>query len=182
MLLVEEKMLEYIIAGCKERDSTCQKQLYEIYGKRMTALCLRYCNDYETAKDLMHDGFIKVFSSISEYKGEGSFNAWIKKIFLNVALDNLKKNILKKNSVELSIVDNYISDENAEISQNIDTEHIFKAIQQLPQVARTIFNMFNIDGYSIDEICKKLNMSNIAVRTQHSRAKQKLREILKDYI
>ena len=144
----------------------------------MTAVCLRYTDDYETARDLMHDGFIKVFGHIGEYSGTGSFEGWLRRIFVNISLDHIRKRV---ENIDIDKVEYLLdqSDDDWEIDSDISIDDIFEAIKQLPEVARTIFNMFNLDGYSIKEICNELNMTSEAVRSQHCRAKEKLRKILK---
>ena len=180
MNLLDNDTLFEIVSGCKKYNSTAQHRLYQIYAKRMTALCQRYCNDYETARDLMHDGFIKVFESVENYDGKGNFDAWLKKIFVNGCIDNLRKVDVLKMPIEIESLENFIADTHTDFTEKVDIEQIMKAIAQLPNIARTVFNMYNIDGYSIEEIAQKLNMTSTAVRTQHSRAKQKLQIILKE--
>ena len=160
-------ILEDIIEGCKSKEQSSQRRLYELYSKRMVSLCMRYTGDYDTARDLMHDGFIKTFNSICDYKGYGSFEGWLRRIFVNLSIDYVTRQMKK------------VDTDNEDYTvQGIDIEEIYAAIKQLPDIARTIFNMFNLDGYTIQEIADKLNMSNVAVRSQHSRAKERLRQIL----
>jgi len=180
MNLVKNDTLFEIVSGCKKHNSTVQHRLYQIYAKRMMALCQRYCSDYETARDLMHDGFLRVFESIENFDGKGNFDVWLKKIFVNVCIDNLRKNDVLKMPIEVESLENFIADKQTDFSEKIDIEQIMNAISQLPKIARTVFNMYNIDGYSIEEIAQELNMTSTAVRTQHSRAKQKLQEMLKE--
>jgi len=181
MNLVKNDTLFEIVSGCKKRNSTAQHRLYQIYAKRMTALCQRYCNDYETARDLMHDGFVRVFESIEDYDGKGNFDAWFKKIFVNGCIDNLRRIEVLGMPLEVETLENFIADTQPDFTEKIDIEQIMNAIAQLPNIARTIFNMYNIDGYSIEEIAQELNMTSTAVRTQHSRAKQRLQIMLKEF-
>ena len=181
MNLVNNDMLFDIVSGCKKHNSTAQHRLYQIYAKRMTALCQRYCGDYETARDLMHDGFIRLFESVENYDEKGNFDSWVKKVFVNICIDNLRKTDVLRMPIEVESLENFIADTQYDFSEKIDIKQIMNAIAQLPNNARTVFNMYNIDGYSIDEIAQKLNMTSTAVRTQHSRAKQKLQEMLKEF-
>lgn len=183
MVLVDTVMLESIIDGCKKNEQNCQKRLYELYAKQMTAVCFRYTNDYEVARDLMHDGFIKTFANIGNYRGEGSFEGWLRRVFVNISLDYIRQEIKGVGLDKVEFMLDYKSeDDNWDFAQNIDVDMIFNAIKQLPDLGRTIFNMFNLDGYTIKDICKELNMTSEAVRSQHSRAKEKLRNILKNNI
>ena len=178
-LLNDDTLLE-IVSGCKKNNSNAQHRLYQIYAKRMTALCQRYCGDYDTARDLMHDGFVRVFNSIKTYNEEKCFEAWLKKIFINIAIDKVRKIDALKTPLELNTLENIIADTQGDFSENADIQQIMFAIEQLPNIARTVFNMYNIDGYSIEEIAQELNMTATAVRSQHSRAKQKLQVMLKE--
>ncbi len=175
-MAIDTDILNEIIEGCKRNEQGSQRRLYDLYAKQMTAVCMRYTGDYDTARDLMHDGFIKIFKSIYSYKGDGSFEGWVRRIFVNLSLDYLKK---RQESTPISSIEYMLSDSEEEFVGSVEIEKIFDAIQQLPDVARTIFNMFNVDGYSMKEICEKLNMTNVAVRSQHHRAKEKIREIIK---
>lgn len=174
---LREKVLEEIVDGCRQGESSAQRRLYELYAKQMTALCMRYTSDYEAARDLMHDGFIKIFTQIDKFEGRGSFEGWMKRIFLNLSLDYLKKKI---NHIELDQVDYMLEDETSDFVGGIDAERIYEAIKKLPSGCRVVFNMFNIDGYSIKEISEKLGMTSVAVRSQNHRAKERLKELLKD--
>ena len=155
-------ILEDIIEGCKSKEQSSQRRLYELYSKRMVSLCMRYRGDYDTARDLMHDG---------------SFEGWLRRIFVNLSIDYVTRQMKK---VDIDSMEHTLqsTDNEDDTIQGIDIEEIYAAIKQLPDIARTIFNMFNLDGYTIQEIADKLNMSNVAVRSQHSRAKERLRQIL----
>ncbi|MDR0830897.1 MAG: sigma-70 family RNA polymerase sigma factor [Prevotellaceae bacterium] len=176
---MENDILNEIISGCKNQNREAQHRLYEIYAKRMTALCFRYCGDRETARDLMHDGFIRIFSHIDEYSGVGNFEGWLRKIFVNVSLDFIRRNEAENNKIQLEVVENFTADKTSDFTENIDIEQIMKAIGKLPTVARAVFNMYNIDGFSIEHIANELKMTATAVRSQHLRAKQKLQIMLK---
>jgi RNA polymerase sigma-70 factor (ECF subfamily) len=179
MDFIEDDILVEIIAGCKKHNSQAQHRLYELYAKRMTALCYRYCYDRELARDLIHDGFVRVFSYIDDFNEVGSFEGWLKKIFLNVALDRLRRADAMKDAISVDGLENFIADRAPDFTQKINIEDIFKAIGKLPDVARTVFNMHDIDGFSLEDIAKELNMTASAVRSQHARAKQKLQIMLK---
>ncbi|MDR1542916.1 MAG: sigma-70 family RNA polymerase sigma factor [Prevotellaceae bacterium] len=179
MNFVDENTLFEIISGCKNHNSKAQHHLYEIYAKRMTALCYRYCNDYEAARDLMHDGFIRVFSHIEEYSGTGNFEGWLKKVFVNMALDKLRRTDALKEAANVLDLENFLYEKDPDFTEKIDISDIMQAISELPVMARTVFNMYNIDGYPLENIAKELNMTATAVRSQHARAKQKLQAVLR---
>ena len=94
-----------LIKGCKENKPKAQKELYETYARKMMAVCLRYTNDRESAQDLLQDGFIKVFTAIGTYSGNGSFEGWMRKIFVNTALEYLRKNDILRETVDIDSPD-----------------------------------------------------------------------------
>ena len=87
----EFKNEQQLISGCQDGDRRAQKMLYELYSGKMMGVCLRYCKERETARDLLHDGFLKVFSHIVDYEGKGSFEGWIRRIMVNTALEFIRK-------------------------------------------------------------------------------------------
>jgi RNA polymerase sigma factor (sigma-70 family) len=124
----------------------------------------------------MQESFLKAFRKIDTYKGEVSFGAWLKKIVVNRSLDHLKKKRVKFEEVTprtMQMMDD------ADDYGEVDVESIKKAIRSLPDSYRTILSLYLIEGYDHDEISQILGISNAASRTQYSRAKSKLRELLK---
>lgn len=174
-ILKRKETLEDILLDCKNCKPKAQRQLYDLYAKRMTAVCLRYCNDYETARDLMHEGFIKLFNHLDDFNNSGPFEAWMQRIFVNVSLEHLRKNDLLKYSLDVSELAEVLTNHEELAYDKLSAEDIMKVISQLPDCGRTIFNLYDIEGYSLAEIAQKLNMSETAVRSQHARTKQKLR-------
>ena len=159
-----------------EGNQKAQFQLYKLYYKPMYNVSLRIVNDEAEAEDIMQEAFLKAFRKINTYKGEVSFGAWLKKIVINRSLDYLKKK--KMQFEEVSERTMKLPDQNEEIGE-VDVECIKKAIQSLPDGYRTVLSLYLIEGYDHDEISQILGISNSASRTQFSRAKAKLRELLK---
>jgi len=153
-----------------------QFQLYKLYYKPMYCVSLRILNDEAEAEDIMQESFLKAFRKIDTYKGEVSFGAWLKKIVINRSLDHLKKKKMQFEKVSEQTMK--LPDDNEEIGE-VNVEHIKKAIQSLPDGYRTVLSLYLIEGYDHDEISQILGISNSASRTQFSRAKSKLRELLK---
>ncbi|SHI98753.1 RNA polymerase sigma-70 factor, ECF subfamily [Tangfeifania diversioriginum] len=165
-----------IIDQCRKGSQKAQFQLYKLYYKAMYSVSLRIVNDECEAEDVMQEAFLNAFNKIDTYKGEVSFGAWLKKIVINRSLDCLKKRKAKFEEVNertMEVPD--FGDTTADI--NINT--IKKAIKCLPDGYRTILSLYLIEGYDHDEISEILGISNAASRTQYSRAKSKLRELLK---
>jgi len=168
----EEKTL---IAGCKKNDPLARKQLYEFYAPAMLGICFRYTNDREKAKDVLHEGFIKVFTKINTYSEEGSLVGWMRRIFVTTALEFLRES----NSLQfMDIVKYEDTIETVEISaiEKLSAEDILKCISELPKGCRLIFNMFALEGYSHGEIAKMLNIKEGTSRSQFAHAKQLLQE------
>lgn len=174
---------QQIIAGCKEKKGDAQKALYEKYARLMFGICLRYTSDEETAKDLLQEGFIKVFNHIHSFQDKGSFEGWLKRIFINQALENIRKS-----KVNLQMSDNIqdlpdVVDNNAEERMyDISEADLLQMIRELPKGYATIFNLYAIEDLSHKEIAKMLKISEGTSRSQYVRARQILQEKVKMYI
>ena len=153
-----------LIEGCRNGERLAQKELYETYSRKMMGVCLRYVSDRETARDLLQDGFVKVFTSMDSYSGLGSFEGWMRKIFVNCALEYLRKS---DNTVEL------VHPDSSAIS-DMSAVELMKLVQELPAGFRTVFNLFAIEGYSHKEISEMMNITESTSRSQFTRAKQLL--------
>jgi RNA polymerase sigma-70 factor (ECF subfamily) len=174
--------LQQLIAGCKNKNRDCQKQLYEAYSRPMYSVCLRYAPDTETAEDLLHDGFIKIFSAIDSYLGKGSFEGWMRRIFINIALEKIRK---EKSAViitgELYDIQD-ITDDETERANQIPEEELMKMIQELPKGYRTVFNLHAIEDFSHKEIASMLGVTESTSRSQYIRARQILQVKVIDYL
>jgi len=173
-----------IIAGCKEQKREAQKMLYDKYARRMYSICLRYSSDTDAAQDLLQDGFMKVFAGIVTFQDRGSFEGWLKRIFINLALENIRKKrsmILASDDVQ-NIPD--IVDESTEDKQmyEISETDLLKMIQELPKGYATVFNLYAIEEYSHKEIAEALGINEGTSRSQYVRARQLLQEKVKQYI
>lgn len=171
----EKKLIE----ACKNNDARAQRLLYETFVRKMMSVCLRYADNREMAEDFLQEGFIKVFSSIQSYNYEGSFEGWMRRIFINTALETLRKNDLLRNSVELDA---------PEVQQEVDytaidkisADELMELIAQLSPGFRTVFNMFAIEGYSHREIAQALNINESTSRSQYTRAKRLLQKWIEE--
>ena len=168
-----------LIEACKNNDVRAQKLLYETFSRKMMSVCLRYADNREMAEDFLQDGFIKVFSSIRSYSYEGSFEGWMRRIFVNTALEALRKNDLLRNGVELNALE---PQQEADYSavEKISADELMELIAQLPPGFRTVFNMFAIEGYSHREIAETLNINESTSRSQYTRAKRLLQKWIKE--
>ena len=162
-----------LIAGCKKNESWARKKLYELYAPAMLGVCVRYVNDYEKAKDILHEGFIKVYTKINTYSEEGSLGGWMRRIFVTTALGFLREDHSRQ---YIDIVDYGEKIEAVEISavEKLSAEDILKCISELPKGYRLVFNMYAIEGYSHAEIAEMLNINEGSSRSQFLHAKRLL--------
>ena len=166
-----------IIDLCRNGDPKAQFQLYKLYYKPMYNVSLRIVNNETDAEDIMQESFLKAFKKIDTYKGEVSFGAWLKKIVINRSLDYLKKRKVKFEEISQKTTE--VADYQMELKE-VDLKTIKNAIQGLPDGYRIVLSLYLIEGYDHEEISQILGISNSNSRTQYLRAKNKLRELLKD--
>ena len=172
---VELKLIESCIKG----DRASQKAIYDRLAPRMLPLCMRYVGDRSLAEDVLQDGFITLFTHLHSYPGNGSFEGWARKIFVTTALMELRKKDALKMSDELDTVRGMKADLPSQ-GQNIGYKELMKLVMQLPAGFRTVFNMYAVEGYSHKEIGDILGISESTSRTQLSRARICLQNMIKE--
>jgi RNA polymerase sigma-70 factor (ECF subfamily) len=145
----------------------------------MFPICIRYIGDRAQAEDVLQDGFIMLFSKLKDYKGEGSFEGWARRIFVTTALMSLRKKDALKMSDELDLAKGMTTDSSSQL-QNIGYKDLMKLVMSLPPGFRTVFNMYAIEGYSHKEISDMLGISETTSRTQLSRARVWLQNKIKE--
>lgn len=165
--------------ACVKQDPRAQRILYELYSPRMLSLCIRYVGERERARDILHDGFITVFEKIGSYNGTGSFEGWLRRIFVNTALMALRKGDVLKYSDELSDSGKELTVESSVLG-NITSSELMRLISTMPPGFRTVFNLFAIEGYNHQEIAKELKISEGSSRSQLSRARLWLQDKLNE--
>lgn len=171
-----------IIEGCVKGDRKCQQIIYEKFYGKMLGTCMRYSKDREEARDILQDGFMKVFANIKKYGGNGSFEGWIRKIMVNTAIDLIRKS--KKRMIQYADSDHAeeIAEEENNEYVNISTAEIIEAVQQLPPSYRTVFNMFVVDGFAHKEIAEQLGITVGTTKSNLSKAKMNLKKMLANKI
>ena len=167
---------EQLIAGCKEGKPRAQKKLFEQYASVMLSVCVRYVPDRETARDILQDGFIKIYTKINTYSGEGSFAGWIRRIFVTTALEYLRQNDALRQSASIEEYYNTIVDEKETVLDKISADDLMDGISKLPNGYRTIFNLYAIEGYSHSEIAEMIGISESTSRSQYMRARNILQK------
>jgi len=170
MIFTEQQLLK----GCIKNDRKCQEMLYELYAEDMLGVCLGYSGDHDSAKDILQEGFIKVFNNIKKFKGKGSLKGWIRKIIINTAIDHYRQTASQRVFAEIED-DAYIFIEENVLSQ-INTDELLRLIQKLPDGYRIVFNLYAVEGFSHKEIAEKLQISIGTSKSQLFRAKRLLQE------
>jgi len=165
-----------LIKGCLRREPSAQKLLYDSYSAKMYTLCYRYVRNPMEAEDILITAFVKIFDKIHQFKSEGSFEGWIRRIIVNEALTFLRRNRAMYLETELEQADRE-PDYNA-LGDHLEAEDLLKMIQELPTGYRIVFNLYAIDGYSHKEIAEQLGISENTSKSQLSRARTFLQKLL----
>lgn len=171
IIMTDTELVEQCIKG----DQDCKKMLYEKYASTMLGVSLRYSSSLTEAEDMLQDGFIKVYRYLNKYSGNGSLEGWIRKIIVNTALNNYKRNQLWDKNIEVGEFEKTVEDSRVSNNSNLNAEQLLKLISQLPTGYKLVFNLFEIEGYSHSEIAEMLNIAESTSRTQLKKAKEKLR-------
>lgn len=164
-----------LITGCIKGDRKAQRELYDTYSRKMMGVCYRYVGEQETARDLLQEGFIKVFANINSYSGSGSFEGWMRKIFVNSSLEYLRKSNVLKEATDLDSLAELVEPDASAISK-ISSKELMQLVNKLPDGFRTVFNLFAIEGYSHKEIADMLSITESTSRSQYTRARQILQK------
>ena len=168
-----------LIESCIKGDRASQKAIYDRLAPRMLPLCMRYVGDRSLAEDVLQDGFITLFSKLKDYKGDGSFEGWARRIFVTTALMSLRKKDALKMSYELDVVRG-MKAETVSQTQNLGYKELMELVMSLPPGFRTVFNLYSIEGYSHKEIGEMLGINETTSRTQLSRARIWLQNKIKE--
>jgi len=168
-----------LIEGCIKGNRKMQYELYERFAPKMFGVCLRYATNAEEAEDILQEGFVKIFKKMASYRGDGSFEGWIRRIFVNTAIEQFRKKTYLQaitEQEENSLEGKYIS-----VLDNLAEKDIIKLIQQLSPGYRTVFNMYVIEGYTHKQIAEALGISEGTSKSQLSRARLILQDLVKSY-
>lgn len=169
---------EDLIKGCIRRERSAQKRLYDTFSSKMYALCCRYVKDSMEAEDVLVTAFTKILDRIDQFKGDGSFEGWIRRIVVNESLTYLRRNRSMYVETELEAADR--DPDYQHLSDHLEAEDLLSMIQELPVGYRMVFNLYAIDGFSHKEIADQLNISENTSKSQLSRARVFLQKLLAD--
>ncbi|MCO5260118.1 MAG: RNA polymerase sigma factor [Crocinitomicaceae bacterium] len=166
-----------LIQDCLNGNSIAQRKLFEKFAPKMMSVCLRYMKDSQEAEDVLQDGFVKIFQSLSAYEKIGSLEGWIRRIIVNTALDQLRKNNKFGYMDDVDEV-GYKIENNSYIVENLAAQDLMNMISQMPDGYKVVFNMFAIEGYSHKEIAEQLGISENTSKSQYLRARDYLKKQL----
>ena len=170
-----------LIKGCIAGDRRLQEELYRRVLPKMYAVCLRYANNADDAQDLLQEGFIKVYRNLHRFRAEGSFEGWIRRVFVNTSIEHFRKK-----STRLSMVtdkeENTIEDADITAIHKLAEKDIINIIQELSPGYRTVFNLYVVEGYSHKEIGELLGISEGTSKSQLARAKGVLQKKITQYL
>lgn len=170
-----------LIKGCIAGDRRMQEELYRRFSPKMYAVCLRYANNADDAQDLLQEGFIKVYRNLHRFRAEGSFEGWIRRVFVNTSIEHFRKK-----STRLSMVtdkeENTIEDADITAIHKLAEKDIINIIQELSPGYRTVFNLYVVEGYSHKEIGELLGISEGTSKSQLARAKGVLQKKITQYL
>ncbi len=151
--------------------------LYERYADRMLGVCYRYVGDRDTARDLLHDGFVTVFTKIADFRGDGAFEGWLRRIFVTTSLGYLRKNVNLRDPGPVDEMYDLRSDE-VGVLERMSARELLEIIGKMPEGYRTVLNLYAVEGYSHREIAELLGISEATSRSQYMRARGHLKKTL----
>jgi len=167
MLQTEE---EYeLIQKCLQGNSVSQKKLFDIFSSRMYSVCMRYASDPDLAQDFLQEGFIRLFKNLHQFRFEGSFEGWVRRIFIHTSIEFCRKNAKNMEVNGLEELENIGFNES--VLDKFNAESLLLMVQKLPLGYRTVFNLYAIEGYTHKEIAIELGISENTSKTQLRKAR-----------
>jgi len=174
MFLKHKYSTEDLIEKCKAADRKAYELLYKQFASKMLGVCLRYATDKMEAEDMLQNGFIRVFNKINDYRGDGSFEGWMRRIMVHSAIEYYRKH---HKMVKVDIEESgYEQSVNAVAASSLEAKDLLKMIQELPAGYRMVFNLYAVEGYSHREIAEIAGITEGASKSQLSRARTILKQ------
>lgn len=175
-----------LIQRCKENDRAAQQAIFKYYSSKMMGICLRYSKNVDDAKDILHDGFFKVFTTISKFRSDSALETWMTRVFINTAISHLRERSKKYNHLSIDdayieLADEPIEDENKRAIDKLEKEDALALVRKLPEKYQLIINMYAVEGMSHKEIAETLGVSEGTSKSQLSRARKMLSDMFKEY-
>ena len=169
-----------LLRGCMEGNRRMQEELYRRFSPRMYAVCLRYAGNAEEAEDILQEGFIKVFKKLDSFRSEGSFEGWVRRVFVNTAIEHFRRKRYLMPVTEKE--ENTIEGKYVSVLDELAEKDILALVQELSPGYRTVFNMYVVEGYTHKEIADMLGISEGTSKSQLSRAKVILQDMVRTFI
>jgi len=180
--VAEDNLLDEVIQGCLKGDRRAQQLVYKMFYGKMKAVCLRYTRDADQAMDVLQEGFIKMFQNLERYNGTGSFEGWIRRIMVNLSIDQFRKNkhdlLLLGDHLGL---ENWHDEEVEEIEEeryDFKPHQIIEAMQQLSPAYRTVFNLYVFENYTHQDIADALGISVGTSKSNYAKARKNMKKLL----
>lgn len=170
-----------LIAGCIAADRQMQEELYRRFAPKMYAVCMRYADNSNDAQDLLQEGFIKIYKNLHRFRAEGSFEGWVRRVFINSSIEHLRRKKMNLATVSEK-EENTIENSDISALDNLAEKDIINLIQGLSPGYRTVFNLYVIEGYSHREIGDQLGISEGTSKSQLARAKAILQKKVTQYL
>lgn len=170
-----------LIKGSIAGDRRMQEELYRRFAPKMYAVCLRYANNTNDAQDLLQEGFIKVYKNLHRFRAEGSFEGWVRRVFVNTSIEHFRKKSAQLSSVS-EREENTIEDADITALDSLAEKDIINIVQELSPGYRTVFNLYVVEGYSHKEIGELLGISEGTSKSQLARAKSILQKKITQYL
>src|ERR1700744_3535458 len=176
MMFLEHKYtIDTLVSKCKAGESKAQEMLYKQFAAKMLGVCMRYATDRMEAEDMLQNGFIRVFQKMEDYRGEGSFEGWVRRIMVHSSIEYYRKHHKMVQLVNLEEASGHAPVNPMAVSK-LAADDLMALIQQLAPGYRIVFNLYAIEGYSHKEIAEMTGMSEGASKSQLSRARSVLKE------
>jgi RNA polymerase sigma-70 factor (ECF subfamily) len=167
-----------IIQGCLKNEASAQEKLYSLYSRRMMAICLRYTSSRFEAEDIFHEAFVKVFKNIHTWQG-GSFEGWMRRIFVNTAINHYHQNRKYFDHVDAAYVETSLSAPENVIA-DLSNQELLELVNQMPDGYKLVFNLHVVEGYNHNEIATMLSIAEGSSKSQLSKAKAHLKKLIED--
>ena len=165
-----------LIEHCISKNRLAQKEMYDQFATKMYSVCLKYTKSQQDAEDVLQEGFIKLFNNLNKFRGDGSFEGWVRRIFVNTAIELLRKRT--ENAPIGENAENVFVSKNANALDSLYEKDIMRTSTVLSDGYKTVFTMYAVDGYSHKEIAQHLGITESTSKSQFSRAKAILRDML----
>jgi RNA polymerase sigma factor (sigma-70 family) len=173
--------LKKIIKGCLAGDRRDQELLYRRHASKLYAVCMQYSGNEEEARDILQEGFIKIFENLGDYKYEGSFEGWIRRITVNTALEKYRSRHSLYRVDDIDLIPEPDAEPDNQDYSGLDAKDLLEIIMELPPKYRGVFNLYAIEGYSHKEISKMVNISEGTSKSNLSRARSILQRRVGSY-